>query len=69
MQAYLGANVRPQRGEHHVMHIAGAPVPDAFLDAPRPAVDGDAAANAVRDAANQAFADVLYDGAALRRKL
>lgn len=69
MQAYLGGDVRPTRGEHHVMHVAGAPVLDGFVEAPRPLIECGAAGNAARDAANKAFADVLYDGAVARRKL
>ncbi len=69
MQSYLGGDVRPVSGAHHVMHIAGAPVPDDFVEAPAPTAVCSAAGVAARAAANQAFADVLYDGAEKRRSL
>lgn len=69
LQAYLGAEVRPLRGSHHVMHVRGAPVAPDFVETPRPTVDCGPAELAVRAAANQAFADVLYDGAEQRRSL
>ena len=69
MQSYLGGDVRPLQGEHHVMHIAGQPVPAHFVAAPRPNVDSAPSSNVARRAANQAFANVLYDGAEQRRAL
>ena len=69
MQSYLGADVRPVRGEHHVMHIAGAPIPPEFVESPRPSTAGASDGAAVRDAANRALADILYDGANERRAL
>lgn len=69
LQSYLGADVAPTRGEHHVMHIAGAPVPDHWIEAPHPTSTCDATGQAARTAANAAFADVLYDGAERRRDL
>jgi len=69
LQSYLGSDVRPTRGEHHVMHIAGAPVADHWVEALRPTATCDRAGSATRDAANAAFADVLYDGAEKRREL
>lgn len=68
MQAFMGGDVLPTRGEHHVMHIAGAPVGESFVEAPRPTRTF-AADSATRTAANKALSDVLYDGAELRRKL
>lgn len=69
MQAYLGRDVRPVKGEHHVMHVAGDQPPAEFHVAPFPAEDCSAQGIAARTAANQAFADVLYDGAEQRREL
>ncbi len=69
MQSYLGSDVRPVRGEHHVMHVSGAPVSPAFVESPRPTATATPEGAAVRAAANQALADVLYDGANERRSL
>lgn len=69
MQSYLGANVRPQRGEHHVIHVRGAAVPPEFVEAPIPKENCTKEGGLARAAANQAFADVLYEGSEVRRKL
>lgn len=69
MQSYMGRDVVPNRGEHHVIDIRGASVPDGFTGVPTPTDPDDAATIAVRLAANKALADVLYDGAEMRRKL
>ncbi len=69
MQAYLGGNVRPTSGQHHVMHIAGRKPPSEFSISPRPFGICTPAGLATRAAANQALADVLYDGAEIRRGL
>ena len=68
MQGYMGGDVAPTRGEHHVMHISGAPAREDFTTAPAPAGDFQAD-TASRNAANKALADVLYHGAKERRKL
>lgn len=69
LQSYLGANVRPQRGSHHVMHIRGGPVASDYIEVARPAIDFGPVETAARAAANKAFSDVLYDGAGDRRNL
>lgn len=69
MQSYLGAGVLPERGEHHVMHVAGAALDPAFTESPRPVGRCTPEGLAVRAAANEAFASVLYDGAKVRRQL
>lgn len=69
MQSYLGDDVRPEHGEHHVIHIQGAEVPAEFIRAQRPKNVCDEAGVLAREAANKAFSDVLYTGAKIRRKL
>jgi non-heme Fe2+,alpha-ketoglutarate-dependent halogenase len=69
MQSYMGPDVHATRGEHHVLHVAGAPVPPGFIESSQPVSATDAAAIATREAANKALADVLYYGAEKRRKL
>jgi len=69
MQSYIGADVRPTRGEHHVMHITGAPVAPEFVETPVPTANCTAEAVAIRQAANDAFAAVLYEGAEQHRAL
>lgn len=69
MQSYLGGEVRPISGEHHVMHIAGQPIDETFVEAPAPIGVCTEPGRAARAAANQAFADVLYAGAEKRRSL
>ena len=66
-QSYLGGDVRPTRGEHYVMHIAGARPDSSFLDAPRPWGLCTPAGIGLRTQANAALADVLYEGAEVRR--
>lgn len=69
MQSYFAEDVRPERGEHHVMHIQGSPTASAFIEAPYPKGECDEAGIVAREAANKAFSDVLYQGAKIRRKL
>lgn len=69
LQSYLGGDVRPSRGEHHVLHIRGAPVARGLVEVSRPTTDFGPAETGRRSAANQALGDVLYDGAAERRTL
>ncbi len=68
MQAYMGSDVTPTRGDHHVMHIAGAPIRREFITASAPTGHFETD-TATRAAANRALSNVLYDGAELRRKL
>ncbi len=69
MQSYLGGDVRPMRGEHHVVAVRGATPHSSFTVVPTPSNPVDEAAVAVRSAANDAFSAVLYDGAEQRRSL
>lgn len=68
-QSYLSPKVMPRRGEHHVMHIAGAPADTVFVEASPPDGMCTPAGIETRSRANQALADVLYKGAATRRPL
>lgn len=68
-QSYLGAGVRPTRGEHHVMAIDDRPVDPAFHTVPAPAARCTPEGRATRLIVNDAFADVLYEGAEVRRLL
>ena len=68
-QSYLGADVHPVRGSHHVMHICGAPVTERFTEVMPPTTTCDPQSLAARDAADAAYANVLYEGAAQRRRL
>jgi len=68
MQSYLGGDVRPVRGTHHVLSITGTPHPD-FVTVPAPTGACSAEARAVRAAANTALSAVLYDGAKTTRAL
>lgn len=69
MQSYFGGDVRPTSGEHHVMHVRGAPIADPFVTAPRPETVADDASRETRRRANIAISEVLYAGAETRRKL
>ncbi len=69
LQSYLGSDVRPIRGEHHVLPVRGAQPDEAFVSVSAPAAEVDAAGRATRAAANAALAGVLYDGAEQRRGL
>ena len=69
MQSYLGSDVRPVYGEHHVMHIQGSSITPEFIQAPYPKNECDEDGFIAREAANKAFSDVLYRGAKTRRKL
>lgn len=68
MQSYLGTEVRPVRGRHHVVSIRGAVPADAFTVVPLPN-EFDIDARRVRAGANEALASVLYDGADEVRRL
>jgi len=63
LQSYLAADVRPRRGEHHVVHVRGAAPADAFTAVPLPTEAASDGARRVRAAANEALSSVLYDGA------
>lgn len=69
MQSYLGRDVRPARGEHHVTHISGRTPVDEFIVCPRPENEADEAGNQTREKANAALASVLYEGADQTRAL
>lgn len=69
MQSYLGSDVRPVRGDHHVTHISGALPHDSFNVVPAPTGECDPASLAARVAANAALSSVLYDGAETTRAL
>lgn len=66
-QSYIGSAVRPSRGEHYVLQVGDAPVDPAFTVVSHPEGEVTAYGRAVREAANAALSDVLYDGAAERR--
>lgn len=69
MQSYLGSDVRPTQGEHHVTAIAGATPDPSFQTVPLPASECSHDANAIRIAANRALSTVLYEGAEKTRTL
>lgn len=69
LQSYLGRDVRPVRGEHHVMPVRGAAPDPAFVTCSPPTGICSADGLRARAAANAAFADVLYAGARARRSL
>lgn len=69
LQTYMGAEMRPTRSPQHVTHVRGAKVDPSWTELPLPTEVCNAAGIANRDAANQSFADILYDGAEHRRKL
>jgi non-heme Fe2+,alpha-ketoglutarate-dependent halogenase len=69
MQTYMGADLRPLRGAHYVTHIRGAQPAAEFTVVPPPTTPNSPDGRANREAANQAFADILYDGAKVRRNL
>ena len=69
LQSYIGDDVRPARGEHHVMHIQGASLADEFISVPRPNEDYSEENRQIREAANKAFSDVLYEGAKIKRNM
>jgi len=69
MQSYLGDDVHPEHGEHHVKHIQGSAIEADFVQAPYPKNECDESGIVVREATNKAFSDVLYQGAKIRRKL
>ena len=69
LQTYMSPEVKPTRGEHHVMHIKGAQPSEEFITVPRPIEECSKENIQARHDANKAFSDILYDGAKLRRKL
>ena len=69
LQSYLGAGVRPVRGEHHVVAVCGAPPAEGFTTVPLPSESVTEDARRVRAAANAALSSVLYDGAEVTRRL
>ncbi len=69
MQSYLGADVRPTRGDYHVLAVRGDKPHSSFTTVPPPTADVDPAGAAVRAAANLALSAVLYDGAGQTRAL
>lgn len=69
LQTYMSPEVKPTRGEHHVMHVQGMPLGDEFVEVKRPTEECTEENIEARSAANQAFSDVLYEGAKQRRKL
>ena len=66
-QAYVGADLRPTRGEHHVIAVGDHPVDLAFTVVPRPVAEMTDEGRRIRAAANAALSDVLYHGAAEHR--
>jgi ectoine hydroxylase-related dioxygenase (phytanoyl-CoA dioxygenase family) len=68
-QSYLGADVTPEHGTYHVLHVAGAPVRPEFVECSPPDGICTPAGVAARNAANDAYAEVLYQGASKRRAL
>lgn len=69
MQSYMAPTVRPTRGDHHVVAIRGATPTAPFTVSPLPETPAGDAERAVRAAANDALASVLYDGADEIRRL
>ncbi len=69
LQTYMSPEVRPTRGEHHVMHIQGTKPIQDFISVPRPNEECSDGNIRAREAANKAFSDVLYQGAKIRRRL
>lgn len=69
MQSYLGPDVRPTRGEHHVFAVSDSPIPEPFIESPAPTGVCTPEGREARARANAAFADVLYDGAERRRSI
>ena len=67
MQSYLGSDVRPEFGVHHVMPIAGRSPTSSFVVVLPPKQLCSAEAVAIRDQADKALSDVLYRGASHRR--
>jgi ectoine hydroxylase-related dioxygenase (phytanoyl-CoA dioxygenase family) len=68
-QSYLGAGVRPTRGEHHVMALDERTVDPAFHVVRVPTGRCTLEDRATRRTVNEAFADVLYESAEVRRRL
>lgn len=69
MQSYLGAQVRPTRGEHYVTAIRGQAPAGAFTVVSGPTTVCSPEAVDTRAQANAAMKAVLYDGADKTRKL
>ncbi len=69
LQSYLGGDVRPTRGAHHVMHVRGEKPTADFVEVAPPTATCTEDAIKARAAANDALSDVLYTGATMRREL
>lgn len=69
LQGFLGADVRPTRGEHHVLAVRGARPHPSFTTVAPPAAVLDLAAVETRAEANKALSAVLYEGANQTRAL
>lgn len=69
MQSYMGTGLELQRGEHHVTHVRGGVVHEDFITVPAPTKACSPEGVAYRQGANDAFRDILYDGAEIRREL
>jgi ectoine hydroxylase-related dioxygenase (phytanoyl-CoA dioxygenase family) len=69
MQSYLGGDVRPIRGNHHVLPVRGALPHDSFVTVAAPTTTIETSAVTVRADANEALSSVLYDGAEQTRAL
>lgn len=69
LQTFMGADMRPSRGPQYVTHVRGAAIDSSWCELSLPTEVCSAQGLANRDMANQAFADILYDGAERRRKL
>ena len=67
-QSYVGAEVRPTRGDHHVIAVTDQAVDPSFTLVPRPDAEMTDDGRRIRAAANDALADVLYHGASRRRE-
>ncbi len=63
LQSFLAADVRPLRGDHHVLPVRGAAPDPAFVTVAPPSSELAPDAVEARRAANAALAGVLYDGA------
>ena len=66
-QSYVGAGVRPARGDHYVIAVTNKAVDPSFTLVPRPDAEMTDDGRRIRAAANAALADVLYHGASRRR--
>jgi ectoine hydroxylase-related dioxygenase (phytanoyl-CoA dioxygenase family) len=69
MQSYLGHDVRPTRGDYHVLAVRGATPHSSFTTVPSPTAEVTSDGVASRTAANEALSAVLYEGAEQTRAL